>query len=105
MNIRKIIKEEMDSFEWVDDVNTIDSLTRDNISLGIRVKISKDSVYYDEDYDEGHGLGPENPKDVWGTVFSFDEDNVHVDWDNGEEGYYTEYDDLVIDGGTLSTYS
>ena len=89
MNIEKIILEE--DFDWMTDI-PLDSefITKHNIYIGMRVKMSHNSEYYRDD-DES------NPIDITGTITRhqpIDILPIRVRWDNGNVNYYY-YIDLI----------
>ena len=111
MDIKKIIYEEIGEFEWANEVpEASEQVTRDNVFVGMRVRISTSSQFYEDgvngiDFSEyiGHLLSQlnnsSNPIDVTGTVVSHGTNSdeslyIEVEWDNqGVNSYH--HSDLI----------
>ena len=82
----------MNDFEWVNDIPTVEPLTRENARFGLIVKIRKDSEYYGRNSEN-------NPSDVWGVIVKYRCISTtlpwRVDWDNGGTNSYA-YKDLEV---------
>jgi hypothetical protein len=108
MNIKKIIREEVDEFDWFKGSYQIPLNDYINIHLrekhydikdnlvGLKVMISKDSRWYQE--------GDEwNPLDEIGTITRFHifddgSSRIQVKWPNGKTNGYSEEDlDVILD--------
>ncbi len=107
MNIKQIIKEEMDSFDWVDKVEVPgDELKYNHATVGMKVKLGPK---HKGEFNEF------NPKDTIGTVVDvFDTPpvdytefvqhypNIQVQWPNGKKQYY--YDEEVVIVGLSESF-
>lgn len=101
INIKRIIQEEIDSFDWMDKINTPDDeLSYNHASIGMRVKLN---TFYSGEENEF------NPRNMEGTVVDvFDSPsvdyggfvqnypNIQVQWDNGRKQYYYDKEVSVV---------
>ena len=91
MNIKKIIREEMDDLQWMKDVKPAEHVTRNNVYVGMNVRLCPESKYIERNIN--------NPIGVYGVITDVFIDrqshHIYVDWVNGGTNAYDFDTDLI----------
>lgn len=106
MGIKKIIKEEVNDFEWVKNISAVyEPVTESNAYVGMYVKISQHSNYYSENENDSYWGDATNPSNTVGVIDSISknysgdyvEHPIQVNWLNGSNGNVYRFNvDLVV---------